>query len=80
VHDFNQINASAAQIVVFHAGISQLRFGCINVFSHQFILTHLQIAEDAFSQTYKFASYMILPGVSAALLIDERRQRRGSSV
>ncbi|MEK3673890.1 MFS transporter [Paenibacillus sp. FSL R10-2771] len=37
-----------------------------------------QAAVDAFSQTYKFASYLILPGIAAALFSDERRQRRGS--
>ncbi|KHL93948.1 major facilitator transporter [Paenibacillus sp. IHB B 3415] len=37
-----------------------------------------QAAADAFSQTYKFASYLILPGIVAALFSDERRQRRGS--
>jgi hypothetical protein len=37
-----------------------------------------QAAADAFSQTYKFASYLILPGIAAALFSDERRQRRGS--
>jgi EmrB/QacA subfamily drug resistance transporter len=39
-----------------------------------------QAAVDAFSQTYKFASYLILPGIGAALFSDERRQRRRSSV
>ncbi|MFD2875277.1 hypothetical protein ACFTAO_03775 [Paenibacillus rhizoplanae] len=39
-----------------------------------------QAAVDAFSQTYKFAGYLLLPGIGAALFSDERRQRRSSSV
>jgi hypothetical protein len=39
-----------------------------------------QAAADAFSQTYKFAGYLLLPGIAAALYSDERRQRKARSV
>lgn len=44
------------------------------------VIRQQQAAVDAFSQTYKFAGYLLLPGIGAALFSDERRQQRRSSL